>query len=220
MESPNQKYKIVIADPQPIARFGLARLIQDIRPEWEISECGDGPEVIELCIRLHPEILLLDLAMPKISGLDIICRVKESSPDTRILVFTANQRPEIASLLIEAGIDGLLTRFAPVGQIVSGISALEQGVSYFLQSARLGGAGGVQNNSSIEPHSDGYESLTHREQKVFQLVAQGKTTREIARMMSIREKTVENHRLRLMRKLKLRRTAEVVRYAALNGFLT
>lgn len=211
--------EVVVADPFPIVRYGL---IQLLKPEQElkvIAEAADGTEAVRLCAELKPDLLILDIAMPSMSGIEVVRQVKEVSPETRVLVLTVQHQRELISFLMQSGADGFLAKDVTVERIIEAALALVEGYGYFDPGVAQVVAGRDEagdRRRSEEP----YERLTARERQVFQLVSQGRTTREIADTLGIRQKTVENHRLRIMRKMKLHRTAELIRYAALKGLLT
>ncbi|MBW3566898.1 MAG: response regulator transcription factor [Proteobacteria bacterium] len=216
--------EVVVADPYPIVRYGLIRMFRESDGLRVIAEASDGEETVRLCSELKPNLLVLDIAMPSMSGIEIVRQVKELSPDTKVLILTVQQQRELISFLMQSGADGFLAKDVSVERIVEAATALAEGYGYFGPGAAqvftgrdesLSG-GAARRKRSEEP----YDRLTARERQVFQLVAQGRTTREIADILDIRQKTVENHRLRIMRKMKLHRTAELIRYAALKGMLT
>lgn len=214
--------EIVVADPFPIVRYALMQLFNKREDLKVIAEAGDGAETIRQCEQHKPDLLVLDIAMPSMSGIEVVRQAKEVSPDTRILVLTVQHQRELISFLMQSGADGVLAKDVAVDRISEAAAALAEGYGYYGPgAAQVFGreetaSGSARRKRSEEP----YDRLTARERQVFQLVAQGRTTREIADILEIRQKTVENHRLRIMRKMKLHRTAELIRYAALKGLLT
>lgn len=215
--------EVVVADPFPIVRYGIVQLFRDREDLRVIAEASDGAETVRLCESHKPDLLVLDIAMPSMSGIEIVRQVKEVSPDTKVLILTVQHQRELISFLMQSGADGFLAKDVSVERITEAATALAEGYGYFGPGAARVFTGrdehiasGGRRRRSEEP----YERLTARERQVFQLVAQGRTTREIADILGIRQKTVENHRLRIMRKMKLHRTAELIRYAALKGLLT
>lgn len=214
--------ELVVADPHPIVRYGLIQLFRDQEKLKVVAESGDGEETIRLCEELKPKLLILDIAMPSMSGIEIVKQVKEVSPETHVLVLSIQHQRELISFLMQGGADGFISKDANIGRISEAATALAEGYGYFdpgaaqIVTGRSESIPASRRRRSEEP----YERLTARERQVFQLVAQGRTTREIAEVLNIRQKTVENHRLRIMRKMKLHRTAELIRYAALKGMLT
>lgn len=215
--------EVVIADPFPIVRYGIVQLFRDKDELKVIAEASDGAETIRLCHEHKPDLLVLDIAMPSMSGIEIVRQVKEVSPETKVLVLTVQHQRELISFLMQSGADGFLAKDVSVERITEAATALAEGYGYFGPGAAKVFSGRDENltSGSRRRRSDEpYERLTARERQVFQLVSQGRTTREIADILEIRQKTVENHRLRIMRKMKLHRTAELIRYAALKGLLT
>jgi DNA-binding NarL/FixJ family response regulator len=148
--------------------------------------------------------------------------VKAASPETHVLVLSIQHQRELITFLMQSGADGFIAKDASIGRISEAAASLVEGYGYFDPSAAQIVTGKSENMpaSRRRRSEEPYDRLTARERQVFQLVAQGRTTREIADILDIRQKTVENHRLRIMRKMKLHRTAELIRYAALKGMLT
>ncbi len=215
--------EVVVADPFPIVRYGIVQLFRDKNGLRVIAEANDGAETVRLCEEHKPDLLVLDIAMPSMSGIEIVRQVKEVSPETKVLILTVQHQRELISFLMQSGADGFLAKDVSVDRIAEAATALAEGYGYFGPGAAQVFTGRDENlaSGSRRRRSDEpYERLTARERQVFQLVAQGRTTREIADILDIRQKTVENHRLRIMRKMKLHRTAELIRYAALKGLLT
>lgn len=214
--------EIVVADPHPIVRYGLIQLFQDQDNMKVVAESGDGEETIRLCEELKPDLLILDIAMPSMSGIEIVRLVKEVSSNTHILVLSIQHQRELITFLMQGGADGFIAKDASIGRISEAATSIAEGYGYFDPAAAqiVTGKTETMPASRRRRSEEPYDRLTARERQVFQLVAQGRTTREIAEMLDIRQKTVENHRLRIMRKMKLHRTAELIRYAALKGMLT
>lgn len=215
--------EVVVADPFPIVRYGLVQLFRDRQDLKVIAEAHDGEQTVQRCSEYKPDLLVLDIAMPSMSGIEIVRQVKEISPGTKILVLSIQHQRELIAFLMQSGADGFLTKDVSVDRITEAATALAEGYGYFGPGAAqvFTGRDETVSGSRRRKRSDEpYERLTARERQVFQLVAQGRTTREIADILDIRQKTVENHRLRIMRKMKLHRTAELIRYAALKGLLT
>lgn len=207
---------VVICDRRPLIRYALNLLVSEERALEVAADTDDGQAVIELCRDIKPDLLLAGIPMPRISGADIIRRVREVSPRTHILVLVEHQDPELFDFLMRAGVDGCLAIDVETSRLLNAANAVARGFRFFgpdeLAETREPDVDG-------RPAPNGYEKLSNREREIFHLVAQAKTTQDIAALLSISVKTVENHRRRILRKLGMHRTGELIRYAAMKGLL-
>jgi DNA-binding NarL/FixJ family response regulator len=162
-------------------------------------------------------VAILDLSMPRLTGLEAVRRIHETLPQTRILVLTVHEEEEYVLPLVRAGASGYLVKDSAVGELLAAVRALHAGQGYFgPQAARVLAE---QYRHPRQAADDPYGALSPREREVFHLVVEGRTTKEIARALGISVKTADNHRYRLMEKLGVHNTAELVRYAARHGLL-
>ncbi|NNC98737.1 MAG: response regulator transcription factor, partial [Gammaproteobacteria bacterium] len=160
---------------------------------------------------------IFDLTMPKLSGIEAVRRVNEALPRTRILVLTVHEEDEYIFPIVRAGASGYLVKDTASSELLTAVKTLHSGQAYFgPQAAR---ALADQYRKPDEHPEDPYGSLTPREREVFHLVIEGKTTKEVARDLEVSTKTAENHRARVIDKLKVHNTAGLVRYAARHGLL-
>lgn len=207
---------IVLADDHPIVRQGLGALLK-AEPDLEvIGEASDGLEASQVTERLRPNVLVLDIHMPFLSGLEVARQVRRRSPGTRIVILSmyanetyvleALQAGAVAYVLKEATAQELVraVRDAAVGRRYLSPPLTERAIEAYVERARA-------------TCDDPYEKLTDREREVLQLVAQGCTSASIAELLCVGRRTVETHRANLMRKLGLRNQAELIRYAIRRG---
>lgn len=212
-----KKIRILIADDHTIVREGIVSLLHDDEECEVVAEAADGMEAVEQARRYEPDIALLDLTMPRLSGLEAVRRIRKELPDTRVLVLTVHEEEEYIVPLIRAGASGYLVKDTASKELLAAVHALAGGQGYFGPQASRVLAD--QYRHPVETPEDPYRSLTTREREVFHLVIEGRTTKEIARMLEISVKTAENHRARVIEKLKVHNTAGLVRYAARHGLL-
>lgn len=209
--------RILVADDHTIVRQGLVQLLTETEG-WEvIAEAGDGVEAVEKAIERKPDIAIVDLSMPRLSGIETVRRIHECLPDTRILVFSVHEEVEYIVPIVRAGASGYLVKDSAITELQSAVSALIAGKTYFgAQAKRI-----LEDNHERLEHleQDPYGSLTPREREVFHLVVEGHTTKETARRLGTSLKTAQNHRARLMEKLRVHNSADLVRYAAKRGLL-
>ena len=207
--------RILIADDHEIVREGLRAMIQR-QPGWEV--CGDassGREVVAQAPALNPDIIVMDIGMPELNGLDATRQIKRALPNTEVLIFTANETEEIVRNVFKAGAKAYLLKSDANQHLVPAIEALCKHRTYFSSKvSELVFAGYLKGDARTED-----QSLTVREREMVQLVAEGKTSKDIAQILGISVKTVETHRAAVMRKLKLNSVADLVRYAVRNGII-
>ena len=206
------KIRVLVADDHTIVRQGLIGILAG-NPEMEVvAEASDGYEAAEKAIKTKPDVAVLDVSMPHLSGLEAARRIREALPATRILVLTMHDDEEYVLKMVRAGASGYLLKDSAGSELIAGIRALKAGKVYFGPHASRALADAYQSDRPLP--ADPYERLTDREREVFQLVVEGKTNAQIADMLCISPKTVDNHRTRLMEKLGVHGTADLVRFAA------
>ena len=216
--------RILIADDHEVARRGI-RSILESHPGWEVcEEAKDGREAVEMAARTHPEVILLDIAMPNLNGLEAARQILDASPDVAILILTMHDSDQTIREVLRAGARGFLLKSDAGRDLVSAVEALEQKRTFFTTKVSQMVLEGFLdrrdpaqiNRSSIELSHD---LLTTREREVIQLLAEGKTSKEVAVTLNLSVKTAETHRTNLMRKLGLHSVADLTRYAVRNGIV-
>lgn len=212
------RIRVLVADDHTIVRAGLVTLLRDSGVCDVVAEAGDGLEAVERALATRPDVALIDMAMPRLSGLEAVRRIHQALRDTKILVLTVHDEEEYVLPMVRAGATGYLIKNTAVAELIAAVKALHAGLGYFGPEAARVLADQLQSAGS-ESSEDPYQQLTAREREVFHLVVEGKPTKEIARLLEISVKTAENHRARLMDKLKVHNTAGLVHYAARKGLL-
>ncbi|SEQ05182.1 DNA-binding response regulator, NarL/FixJ family, contains REC and HTH domains [Solimonas aquatica] len=210
--------RLLLADDHTIVRQGLVSMLEETGECQVVAQAADGFEALSLALKTTPEVVVTDISMPRMSGLELVKRLRAELPGTRTLVLTVHEEDEYILPILRAGANGFLNKDTSVSDLMTAIKAIHAGRSYF--GPRATKALAERQHRSRDHGDDPYASLTAREREAFHLVIQGKTTKEIAQILDIGVKTAENHRARMMEKLGLRNTAEVVRFAALRGLLT
>jgi len=211
--------RILIADDHEVARKGIRALLEN-HPGWEVcAEAKDGREAVEFADRLRPDVLLLDIGMPNLNGLDAARQILATNPDARILILTVHDTEQIVREVLAAGARGFLLKSDAGRDLVAAVEALQRRRTFFTSKVAE-----MMLEGYLRPHSDsddptGQRVLTPREREVIQLVAEGKTTKEVANVLSLSVKTAETHRTNLMRKLDLHSVADLTLYAVRNGIV-
>jgi DNA-binding NarL/FixJ family response regulator len=205
------KYRILIADDHEIVRHGL-RAILEARHGWEVcGEATDGWQAVKLTAELKPDVVAMDIGMPNLNGLDAARQILRDNPRQKILFLTMYQSEQLARTIQQAGARGLLLKSEAGSELVNAIETVQRSGNFF--STRLSTElRGEQRNKSRE-------TLTPRERQVVQLLAEGKTTKEVACLLNLSVKTAETHRSNIMAKLGLHSISEVVLYAVRNNIV-
>lgn len=212
------RIRVLIADDHTIVRQGLVGILQASEDIEVVGEAADGAEAVEKAQKLKPDVVVLDVSMPHLSGLEAARRIRESVPATRVLVLTMHDDEEYVLKMVRAGASGYLLKDSAASELLAGIHALKSGKAYFGPHASRALAEAYQSDRPLP--DDPFERLTDREREIFQLVVEGKTNAQIAEMLFISPKTVDNHRTRMMEKLGIHGTAELVRFAAKHNLLS
>jgi DNA-binding NarL/FixJ family response regulator len=210
--------RIFIADDHEVARKGIRSLVEN-HAGWEVcGEARDGREAVESASTLKPDVFLLDIGMPNLNGLDASRQILTIMPEARILILTVHDSEQVIREVLAAGARGFLLKSDSGRDLVAAVEALQYGRTFFTSKVSQ-----MMLDGYLRPHTDGETSnqcvLTPREREVIQLVAEGKSTKEVATALSLSVKTAETHRTNLMRKLDLHSVADLTIYAVRNGIV-
>ena len=204
---------VVLGDDHPLVRQGVRRMLEG--HEFEIvGEGSDGLEVIELAQRFHPDIILLDLSMPTLNGIGAVRELTRVSPSTKVIILTMHTEEHYILEALRAGVKGCVSKTQAPEHLLQAIREVCRGGVYLSPSVS-----GVVVQGYLANTETPYDPLTDRERQVLQLIAEGKTTKEVAVILGVSVKTAESHRSSLMGKLDIHSTAEVVRYAIRRGLV-
>jgi DNA-binding NarL/FixJ family response regulator len=210
--------RILIADDHEVARKGIRALVES-HPGWEVcGEAADGREAVKTAARLKPDLVLLDIGMPSLNGLDATRQILAEAPDTRVLILTMHDSEQVVREVLAAGARGFLLKSDAGRDLVSAVEALQARRTFFTtRVAQLVLEGYLHPGPDTEPPFRNV--LTPREREVIQLLAEGKTTKEVATTLNLSVKTAETHRTNLMRKLDLHSVVDLTLYAVRNGIV-
>ncbi|MBI4303588.1 MAG: response regulator transcription factor [Chloroflexi bacterium] len=212
--------RVLIADDHAIFREGLRALLE-AQPDIEVvGEAKDGEEAVKATEELKPDIVLMDITMPVMNGLEATRLIKQRAPDVKVLVLTMHENDDYFFKILEAGASGYFIKGGSTGELIAALKAVQDDnvflyptmakklLSDYLQRVRAG------------HDKESYDGLTSREREILKLIAEGHTNQEIADMLVLSVATVQTHRARIMAKLGLRNPAELVKYAVRRGFIT
>ena len=210
--------RILIADDHEVARKGIRSILEG-HPGWEVcAEARDGREAVEYAFQLKPDVFPIDIGMPNLNGLDAARQILVAIPDARILILTIHDSENVVREVLSAGARGFLLKSDAGRDLVAAVEALQDRRTFFTSKVSQMMLEGYlrprEQRDDIE-----HRILTPREREVIQLVAEGKTTKEIATTLSLSVKTAETHRTNLMRKLDLHSIADLTLYAVRNGIV-
>jgi DNA-binding NarL/FixJ family response regulator len=201
---------VLVADDHMIARTGIRHVLESEADFEVVGEAASGTEALALVLELHPDVVVLDISMPGVTGLEVAARLRTSSPDTRILILSMHDQAEYVLESVRAGAHGYLLKDTAATELREAIRAVCQGESYFSPPVARRLTAAVRDDQATQ---SGLDQLTGREREVLLGIAQGRTNKEIAGELGISHRTVETHRESLMRKLQLRTVAELTRFA-------
>ena len=210
----SRKLRILLADDHAVVRQGFRRILES-QPDMEIiGEAGNGREAVDLAEKLTPDLIVMDVAMPELNGIEATRRLKESSPRTRVLALSMHKDAVYVREILRAGAQGYLLKDAIDADLVAAVRSVAKGEGYL--------SPGVANAvlTDYRQHvTDPIDLLSSREREVLQLIAEGKTNKEIASLLNLSVYTVDAHRGRIMEKLNLHSTGELVRFAVRKGLI-
>jgi len=212
------KWRILLAEDHEMVREGL-RLIISAQPDMEvIGEVGDGRAAIEEGKRLDPDIIVMDISMPKLNGLKATEKLKECCPNAKVLALTRHRDDGYLQQILRAGASGYVLKQSPPGELIHAIRAIAAGGKY-LDPAVAGKVMGSYAGLPARVTNQIKESLSDRENEVLRFIALGYSNKEIASRMDLSVKTVEAHKANSMKKLNMTSRIDIVRYAMLEGWL-
>jgi DNA-binding NarL/FixJ family response regulator len=213
--------RILLADDHALVRAGIRALLDALPEVDEVLEAGDGRAALSLLEEKQPDVLLLDITMPGLNGLEVAARVHRGSPRTRLLILSMHSNPSYVAAALRAGATGYLLKDAAAEELPLALRAVTRGETYLSPAVSklvVEGFLGRVEPTSVPPES--LDRLTPRQREILQLVAEGKTTKEVASLLSLSVKTVETHRSQLMERLGIHELAGLVRYAIRVGLVS
>jgi two-component system response regulator NreC len=211
--------RVLLAEDHTIVRKGLRSLLEGEADIEVIGEAKDGRKAVQMTQQLQPDVVLMDISMPGLSGLEATRQIKRRVPEVKVLVLTRHADEEYVFQILRAGASGYVVKKAAPAELVAAIHAVYRGDSFLSPAI---------SRTVIEEYvrqaeamvKDSYDQLTDREREVLQLIAEGHSSREIGELLHISEKTVRTHRANLMDKLDIHSTAELTQYAIRKGVIS
>ena len=211
--------RILIADDHTLVRQGLRKILE-AQTGWEVvAEAGDGREAIKKALELLPDVVILDIAMPRLNGVEAVQQIVRRAPNIRVLVLSMYVDEAYVNRTVRAGALGYLLKDSADVDLIRAVAAVSSGKSFFSPAVARIILDEYGRQLSEKGAVDRYDTLSEREREVFQLIAEGNSNKEVADMLHISPATVETHRSRLMEKLDVHSTAELVLCAVRKGVI-
>lgn len=212
--------RILLADDHTLVREGLRKILEAQR-DWEvIGEASDGREAVRQALELKPDLVILDLAMPLLSGVDAIQQIVRRLPSTRVLALSMHANEAYVTRALKAGAHGYLLKDSAANDLLRAVAALMQNKSFFSPAASRVMLDDYVRQLAERGITDRYDTLSEREREVFQLIAEGRVNKEIAELLFLSPSTVETHRARIMEKLDMHSAVEIALYAVRRGIIS
>jgi len=218
MMTATETIRVMLVEDHTMVRQGLAAILANARDIEVVAETGDGKAAVELAQRLQPDIILLDISMPGMNGLEAAGLIREASPASRILFLTMYADDEYVVQALRCGAAGYLVKDANAETLIEAIRRVHRGESYLSPTVSQALIRKVVGEETAAP-SDPYNNLTPRERQILQMIAESKTNRQIAEELKISIKTVQTHRANLMNKLDIHDQTSLVKYAIRRGLV-
>ena len=210
------KIRVLVVDDHALLRDGIRALLALHDDIEVVGEATDGREAINMVHQLSPDVVLMDIAMPLMDGLEATRRIRKENPQAKVLILTQHDNREYMLSSVKAGADGCIPKRAVASELVSAIRVVHQGDSYLYPSV----AKMLIGDYLQHVQQDSYERMTNREREVLKLVAEGCTSQEIADLLCVSVKTVLSHRTKIMEKLDIHNRAQLVKYAIRKGLIS
>jgi two-component system response regulator NreC len=211
--------RVLLADDHGIVRRGLKSLLESQPGLVVVGEAADGLEALRLCTETTPDILILDIAMPKMNGIDVAARVQKLDHAPRVIVLSMHTDESYIIRALAAGARGYLLKDATDEDLLPAIRSVVAGKPFFSPAVTAVLMEDYVRQLQVRGLADSYHLLTDREKQVLQLLAEGRSNKEVAMLLDLGVSTVETHRANLMQKLNLHNTAEIVLYAVRKGII-
>lgn len=205
--------RVLLADDHSLVRRGMRSLLETERAVEVVAEASDGLEALRLCEEHHPDLMILDVAMPKLNGIDVAVRTQKMDPPPQTIMLSMHLDESYVMRAINAGARGYLLKDATDEDLLPAIRAVIAGKSFFSPAVSVVLAEEYMEQLQERGLTDSYDLLTDREKEVLQLLAEGRSNKEVAALLDVGLSTIETHRANLMQKLNLHSTAEIVLYA-------
>ncbi|HEY6509619.1 MAG TPA: response regulator transcription factor [Vicinamibacterales bacterium] len=211
--------RVLLGDDHTVLRQGLRKILEERRDWRVVAEAGNGRDAVREALALNPDVAVLDIGMPLLNGIEATRQIARRAPSVRVLILSMHSDQAYVTQAVQAGARGYLLKDSAAAELIEAIAAVSAGKSFFSPAVAQVVFDDYVRSLTDKGITDPYDSLSEREREVLQLVAEGRSSKEIAELLSISPATVETHRAHLLQKLRLHNTVEVVRYATRRGII-
>jgi DNA-binding NarL/FixJ family response regulator len=211
-----QKIRILVADDHPVVRKGLQSCLSRQERLKVVGEAADGDEALQKALELVPDVILLDISMPRMDGLAVTAALRKEAPNIKVLILSVHNNKEYIFRIVQSGAHGYVSKEAPPEELLRAIESVFGGQTFFSPAVAQAALNQLVNNGGKK---DPFGQLTEREREVLVLIAQGRSNKEIANQLGIGVRTIETHRERIMRRLDIHSVAGLTKFAIANGMV-
>ena len=211
--------RLLIGDDHTLFRHGLRRILED-RQDWEIvAEADDGRSAVRKALALKPDVAILDIGMPQLNGIDATRQIVRKAPEVRVLILSMHSDETYVTRALNAGATGYILKDSAGKDLIKAVAAVAGGHPFFSPAVSRLMLDDYVRRAAATGVADRYDTLSDREREIMQLVAEGRSNKEVAELLDISPATVETHRARILQKLDVHNTAELVLYAVRRGII-
>jgi DNA-binding NarL/FixJ family response regulator len=212
--------RLLLGDDHTLMRQGLRRILED-RPDWEvIAEADDGRGAVRKAVALRPDVAILDIGMPQLNGIDATRQIVRKAPEVRVLILSMHSDETYVTRALNAGATGYILKDSAGKDLIRAVANVAEGRSFFSPQVSRVMLDDFVRRAATAGVTDRYDTLSDREREILQLVAEGRSNKEVAALLDISAATVETHRARVLQKLDVHNTAELVLYAVRRGLVS
>ena len=212
--------RILLCDDHTVVRQGLRKILEE-QPDWQvIAQARDGRQAVQQTLALLPDVAVLDIAMPLLNGIEATRQIVRRAPAVHVLILSMHAEEAYVTQALQAGAKGYLLKDSADSDLVRGVAAVAAGTSFFSPAAAKVMLDDYLRHLSEKGIVNRYDALSEREREVLQLIAEGRSSKEVAEVLSISPATVETHRTHILQKLDVHNTAELVLYAVRRGVVS
>jgi two-component system, NarL family, response regulator NreC len=215
-----EKLRLMLGDDHTLVRHGLRKILEE-RQDWEIvGEADDGRSAVKKALALQPDVAILDIGMPLLNGIDATRQIVHKAPNVKVLILSMHSDETYVTRALNAGATGYLLKDSAGKDLIKAVTAVSQGEAFFSPAVSRLMLDDYMRRAASSGVTDRYDTLSDREREIFQLVAEGRSNKEVAELLGISPATVETHRARILQKLDVHNTAELVLYAVRRGVIS
>jgi DNA-binding NarL/FixJ family response regulator len=210
-------YKIILAEDHVLVREGIKKIIEAFPGLQVVGEVGDGPDLLKLLKKMPVDMVILDISMPSLPGIEATREIKRAYPSVKVLILTMHKKKDYLHNAIASGVDGYLLKEDAPRELLNAVEKIRQGMIY-VSPLLAGELVDLYVQSQRQGEPEPYEPLSPREIEIIKMIAEGKSSKEIAKILFLSFRTIQNHRAKIMKKLNLKKNTDLVKYAISKGY--